>query len=113
MSTNIKRYCLALDLKSDPELIEAYKEHHRRVWPEILSSIRNSGILNMEIYHCADRLFMIMETGPDFSFDRKTAADLANPKVGEWETLMNTYQQVIPGTEPGVKWRLMDKIFAL
>ncbi|MDP4212017.1 MAG: L-rhamnose mutarotase [Bacteroidota bacterium] len=113
MSSSTMRYCLALDLKNDPVLMEAYKAHHRKVWPEILKSIRDSGIVAMEIYHCENRLFMIMETAPGFSFERKTADDLGNPKVQEWENLMNTYQQVLPGTETGGKWRLMDKIFSL
>jgi L-rhamnose mutarotase len=33
--------------------------------------------------------------------------------VQEWEQLMWKYQQAIPGSRPGEKWRLMDKIFAL
>ncbi|HZK64285.1 MAG TPA: L-rhamnose mutarotase [Puia sp.] len=113
MSGSTERYCLALDLKNDPVLMEAYKAHHRKVWPEILKSIRDAGIVSMEIYHCENRLFMIMETEPGFSFAKKTAADLGNPKVQEWEQLMNTYQQVLPGTEKAGKWRLMEKIFAL
>lgn len=113
MSGNSRRYCMALDLKNDPVLMEAYKAHHRKVWPEILKSIRDSGISSMEIYHCENRLFMIMETEPGFSFEQKTAADLNNPKVREWEQLMDTYQQLLPNTEKGGKWRLMEKIFAL
>ncbi len=107
------RYCLALDLKDDPALIEAYKAHHRKVWPEIIKSIRDSGIQHMEIYHCANRLFMIIETDPDFSFEKKNADDLRNAKVQEWEHVMETYQQVLPGTEKGVKWRLMENVFSL
>ena len=41
-----KRYCLTLDLKDDPRLIAEYKKHHERVWPEILESIKSSGIEN-------------------------------------------------------------------
>ncbi len=107
------RYCLALDLKDDPALIEAYKAHHRKVWPEVIKSIRDSGIQHMEIYHCGNRLFMIIETGPDFSFEKKNADDLRNAKVQEWEHLMEAYQQILPGTGKGIKWRLMEKVFSL
>ena len=110
---NTKRYCFALDLKEDPELIDEYKEYHRKVWPEVLTSIRNSGIRDMEIYILQNRLFMIMETETDFSFERKSAADEDNPKVQEWEKLMWKYQQTIPGSKPGEKWVLMDRIFKL
>lgn len=106
-----KRYCLALDLKPDPELIAAYEKHHQAVWPEILESIKDSGILSMEIYRTGNRLFMIMETDDSFSFDKKAAADSANPKVQEWESLMWNYQQALPGSAPGEKWKIMDRIF--
>jgi len=109
----MKRYCLALDLKDDTALIGEYEEYHRRVWPEILKSIKDAGILQMEIYRLGNRLFMIMETQDDFSFEQKTAMDLANKKVQKWEQLMWNYQQAIPGSKAGEKWRLMKKIFTL
>lgn len=109
----MKRYCLALDLVNDPQLIAGYEEHHRQVWPEILQSIREAGILNMEIYRVGNRLAMIMEVSDDFSFSTKAAADAANSKVQEWEELMWGYQQAIPGAAPGEKWVLMERIFTL
>jgi L-rhamnose mutarotase len=110
---NTKRFCLTLDMKNDPELIAEYKEHHERIWPEVYKSIRDSGILEMEIYLLGNRLFMIMETEKDFSFDKKSAQDADNPKVVEWEELMWKYQQPLPGSMPGEKWKLMVRIFCL
>jgi L-rhamnose mutarotase len=107
------RYCFALDLKNDETLIAEYEEYHQRVWPEILESITGSGIESMEIYRVLNRLFMIMETGENFSFEKKEEMDNANPKVQEWENLMWKYQQSLPGTKPGGKWVLMNKIFDL
>jgi L-rhamnose mutarotase len=107
------RYCLALDLKDDPKLIAAYEQHHEKVWPEILESISSSGILSMEIYRVENRLFMIMETEPGFRVDHKEAADESNQKVREWEELMWRYQQTLPNSKPGEKWRIMERIFVL
>ncbi len=107
------RYCLALDLKDDPALIAEYERYHQRIWPEIDASIRDSGITNMEIYRIGNRLFMIMETNETFSFDAKSAADAANPKVQEWEQMLWTYQQALPMAKPGEKWVLMEQIFKL
>lgn len=109
----MKRYALALDLRDDDELVAAYEELHRRVAAEIQQSIRDSGIVRMDIYRFANRLFMIMETDDGFSFARKAAADAADPRVQEWEELTWKYQQPIPGTKPGEKWVVMDKIFEL
>lgn len=109
----MKRYCLTLDLINDEKLIEEYKQYHQSVWPEIKESISSSGIENLEIYLLGNRLFMIMEVNESFSFEEKTKADLANPKVQEWETLMWKFQQALPGAKPGEKWILMDQIFKL
>ena len=57
----MKRYCFALDLKDDPESIVAYKRYHQEVWPAIVRSIKDAGILDLEIYCVSNRLFMIME----------------------------------------------------
>lgn len=109
----MNRYCLALDLKNDPELIAEYEAYHKNVWPEILKSIRDAGISQMEIYRTGNRLFMIMETEEGFSFEKKAAADAGNEKVQQWEELMWKYQQALPGSKPGEKWMRMQKIFTL
>jgi len=109
----LKRFALTLDLKNDPQLIEQYKEHHRAVWPEILESIKSSGILSMEIYHIETRLFMIIEASDDFSFEKKAQMDASNPKVQEWEALMDTYQQRLPFAKAGEKWVLMERVFRM
>jgi L-rhamnose mutarotase len=109
----MKSYCFALDLKDDEDLIKEYDAWHTAVWPEILQSIRDAGIEELEIYRFSNRLFMIMKANEQFSFERKEAMDAANPKVQEWEALMWKYQQALPKAKPGEKWMLMDRIFAL
>ena len=111
----MKRFCLALDLVDDPALIAEYEHWHKKEngWPEIKKSITDSGITNMEIYRTGNRLFMIMDTEDDFSFDRKASMDSTNIKVQEWEKLMWKFQQPMPWAKPNEKWILMDKIFQL
>jgi L-rhamnose mutarotase len=109
----MKKYCLALDLKNDEKLIAEYKAYHQEVWPEIIKSIKDSGIMSLDIYCVDNRLFMIIEAYENFSFEKKTAMDAANTKVQEWEELMWKYQQALPCAAPGEKWMLMEKIFEL
>lgn len=109
----MKRFCLALDLNDDPKLIAEYENYHKNVWPEIKKSIIDSGIKDMEIYRLADRLFMIMETEDDFSFERKSEMDSSNLKVEEWERIMSKFQKPFSFAKPGEKWMLMEKIFKL
>lgn len=108
-----RRFCLTLDLKNDPTLIAEYKRYHEKVWPEILQSIRGSGIEDMEIYLLGNRMFMIMEVNDGFSFEAKGEADQQSPKVQEWESLMWKYQQALPQAKPGEKWMRMERVFKL
>lgn len=111
----MKRFCLALDLVDDPALIAEYERWHKteNAWPEIKKSILDGGITNMEIYRTGNRLFMIMETSDEFSFEKKSAMDASNPKIQEWEELMWKFQQPLPWAKAGEKWILMDQIFQL
>jgi L-rhamnose mutarotase len=111
----MKKYCLAVDLLDNPELIAEYESWHKKenAWPAIIKSITDSGIHNMEIYRTGNRLFMIMETDDSFSFERKAAMDDSNQKVQEWEQLMWKFQQPLPWAKEGEKWVLMNKIFGL
>jgi L-rhamnose mutarotase len=107
------RHCFALDLKNDKDLIAEYEDWHKKVWPEILSGIRDSGIEALEIYRYANRLFMIMVVSESFSFEVKAKIDAESTVVQKWEELMWQYQQSIPGAKPGEKWVMMNKIFTL
>jgi L-rhamnose mutarotase len=108
-----RRFCFTLDLKNDPALIAEYKKYHERIWPEIIQSIKSSGVEDMEIYLLGTRMFMIMDVNETFSFEKKAMADRENPKVQEWERLMWRFQQALPQAKPGEKWLLMERIFRL
>lgn len=109
----MKHYALALDLKNDPELIAEYKQFHKKIWPEIEMSIKESGIESMKIYLLGNRLFMTIEALDSFSFETKAEMDANNTVVQQWEELMWNYQQALPMAKPGEKWLLMEKIFEL
>ena len=80
---------------------------------DILQQLKETGIREMEIYQVGNRLFMIMETEPEFSLEEKENKDRNNPRVQEWEALMSKYQQRLPFANPEEKWVLMDQIFKL
>lgn len=109
----MKTYYLALDLKDDPRLIEEYKSYHRpdRIWPEVLEAIKDDGVLGEEIYLVGTRMVMVLRTTDDFSFEAKAEKLRSNPRMQAWEELMWKYQQQIPGSKPGEKWVMMERIF--
>ena len=108
-----QRYCLALDLKDEAAAISRYEDLHAKVSAPVIASIRDADILEMEIFRTGNRLFMIMETGPAFSFEAKGKSDASNPAVQEWEDLVGQYQQLLPWAKPGEKWVLMHSVFRL
>jgi L-rhamnose mutarotase len=110
-----ERHCFALDLHDDPETIAAYRRWHAPGGPPlaVTQSIRRAGILDMQIWLTGPRLFMIMETGPDFAPEAKAAADAADPDVQAWEALMGKLQKALPWAAPGEKWTPAERIFNL
>ena len=115
MVDTVNRYCFALDLIDTPELIDAYKEYHRtgNVNSGVLKSIRDAGVLDMEIYLTGNRLFMIMEVDAQFSFAEKAGLDANNLVVQEWEALMLKYQKPLDWAKEHEKWTRMERIFRL
>ena len=107
----MKQYYLALDLKDDATLIAEYEALHKIISPEILKSIKDSGIQRMQLFRAGNRMFMIMDVSENFSFEEKEKIDKGNPLVQSWETLMWKYQQALPFAKPGEKCVLMDKFF--
>lgn len=111
----MKRYCLALDLKDDPQLIAEYEHWHKaeNSWPEIRKSILDAEIRDMQIYRTGNRLFMIMETSDRYEAEKKEQMDALSSIVQEWERFMSTFQQPLPWAKEGEKWVLMEQIFQL
>lgn len=103
----------ALDLRDDAAAIAEYERLHRpeSVWPEIIASIRASGIDEMEIFRTGNRLVMVVQVTDGYDASAKRDAD--DQKTQEWEVLMDRYQQRLPWAKAGQKWVPMTRIFSL
>mgnify|MGYP001067344645 CR=1 FL=1 len=113
--SNPQQYCLTLNLRDDDELIREYEGYHKpgNVWPEVIDSIRESGILDMRIYRSGLLLIMIMTVSDTFSFENKALRDNGNPRVGEWESLMARFQKADEQSMADEKWQPASEVFAL
>ncbi len=109
------RFCLTLDLKDDPALIQEYRHWHmpEHIWPEIPTGIRRAGITDMEIYQLGTRLFMVMEAIEGFDFDRQMGFLASLPRQEEWEGFVSRFQRSRPGASSSEKWMRMERIFKL
>lgn len=113
--TSHKRFCKTLNLEDDPRLIEEYKKVHMpdNTWPEITRGMIEVGILDMEIYIFGTRLFMIMDTIPEFDHERDMARLAAMPRQSEWEAFVSRFQRTSSNARADEKWQLMDRIYKL
>lgn len=102
-----------LDLVDDPALIAEYRRHHQRVWPEVVAALKAAGIASMRIYLGGNRLFMVFEAPDDFDPSRDFQRYAMDPRCREWDELMRTYQQRVPGGAGGEWWTPMEEVFNL
>jgi L-rhamnose mutarotase len=112
---SFKRFCKTLELKSDPALIAEYKNIHSKdlFWPEITQGMKEVGILDMEIYLVGTRLFMIMETVPDFNHNTAMDELAKKPRQKEWEKFMSKFQKTSVQATADEKWQLIERIYKL
>ena len=110
-----KRFCKTLTLKDDPSLIEDYKKVHSpgETWPEITQGMRDVGILNMEIYIFGTRLFMIMDTVPDFDHEKAMKELATKPRQSEWEAYVSRFQNTSAEATADDKWQVMECIYEM
>ena len=110
-----KRFCKTLSLKNDPQLIADYKKVHAAgaAWPEITQGMRDVGILDMEIYLIGNRLFMIMDTVPNFDHEKAMTALASKPRQSEWEAYVAKFQQTSAEASADEKWQLMERIYKM
>ncbi len=113
--TRFKRFCKTMELQNDPQLIAEYKKVHGpgSTWPEITQGMKDVGILDMEIYLFGTRLFMIMDTVPDFDHDKAMTLLATMPRQSEWEAHVAKFQKTSADATADEKWQLIERIYRL
>lgn len=109
----MKRVCLTLDLKDNPELVDKYKFYHspNHHWHEINDGIKAAGMQVMDIYLVDNRMFMICEHDDSLNFEEVWTKIGTYPRQNEWAELMNNFIQAIPKHK--LEWVKMEKVFSL
>lgn len=108
------RFVLTLDLRDDPAVIAAYRQYHAEAWPEVVASLRQAGVREMDIYLLGRRLVMILELAEGRELAEVMSRHASSsPRVVEWERMMKGFQQVPPGAPAGEWWTRMERVFHL
>lgn len=109
----MKRYAMTVMLKDDAEVIRQYEEYHANAWPETNAGLLRVGIRRMYIYRFQRTLFMFMETNDDFDMARDLPKYVEDPRAREWDELMRTFQETVPGAPAGSTWVEMKEVYVL
>jgi L-rhamnose mutarotase len=109
----MKRYARTVMLKDDPQVIAQYEAYHANAWPEVNAGLVRGGVRRMYIYRYGRQLFMFMETGDDYDLQRAAPPDSIHPREREWDTLMRSFQETVPGAPAGSTWVEMKEVYAL
>ena len=109
----MKRYAQTVMLRDDAEIIKKYEEYHANAWPETIAGLKKCGIERMFIYRYNRRLFMFMETVDSFEPERDWPKYMEDPKAKEWDELMASFQETVPGAPEGSKWVDMKEVFKM
>jgi L-rhamnose mutarotase len=110
----MSRHLLTVNLKNRPSIIDSYRQHHERVWPEVLQSLRAAGIENMNIYLLGRQLVMLVDVREGLTLAGVFAEHRASsPRVAEWERLMQSLQEPSPLASASEWWTAMEPVFSL
>jgi L-rhamnose mutarotase len=109
----MKRYAQTVVLKDDPEIIRRYEAYHANPFPETNEGLLRVGIQRMYIYRYLRTLFMFMETRDDFDMAVDMPKYMEHPRAREWDELMTTFQETVPGAPAGTTWVEMKEVYSL
>lgn len=108
--TGTRRFAAVIELQGDS--VDAYRELHAEVWPEVIACLRAQNITNYSIYlkEPEHLLFSYFEyVGTDFIAD--TAAAARVPVMQKWAALCSPMQIPFESRNPGDWWALMEEVF--
>ena len=99
-------------LKVKRDKLEEYKQHHQRVWPEMLDALRRTGWQNYSLFMRGDGLlFGYFETPESFQAALDgMAGEAINAK---WQEFMAPYFEGVGGTHADQMMEALVEVFHL
>jgi L-rhamnose mutarotase len=106
----MKRVGFLLKVKADR--LEEYKQHHQKVWPEMLDALRRTGWHNYSIFSRPDGLlFGYFETPTDF---QAALAGMSQEAINaKWQDFMASYFENLSGAHADESMLELDEVFHL
>lgn len=98
-------------LKVKREMLDAYRERHRDVWPEMRDALSRTGWRNYSLYLTDDGLlFGYLETD---DFEAARAAMAETDVNARWQAEMAPFFEALDGRRPDEGLLRLDEVFHL
>jgi len=105
----MQRVCFLLQVR--PEMLEQYRERHRAVWPEMLTSLRETGWHNYSLFLRPDGLLVGYFETPDLE---RARAGMADQEVNaRWQSEMAPFFVALEGLRPDEGFLQLEEVFHL
>ena len=105
----MERVCFVRKVK--PERMAEYKEWHKRVWPDMLDAIRETGWHNYSLFLRDDGLLVGYFETPDY---QSALAGMAKREVNErWQRDMAPFFVSLEGRRPDEGFLRLEEVFHL
>lgn len=106
----MKRVGFVLKVKQDK--IAEYKEHHKKVWPEMLAALRRTGWHNYSLFMRDDGLLFGYFETPDSL--QAAQAGMAGEEVNtRWQDFMAPYFEAAGGAHADKMMEELEQVFYL
>lgn len=105
----MQRVCFLLQVKADR--LDAYREAHTEVWPEMLDALRRHGWHNYSLFLRDDGLLVGYVETPDWH--AALAGMQREPINAKWQLRMRDYFEELSGHAADTSMRPLSEVFHL
>jgi L-rhamnose mutarotase len=102
------RYAYKLRIKADA--IEEYEREHQRVWPELLSKLKEVGISEYSIFRRGQELVLSLRVD---DLDKALDELDRDPVNQRWQLFMSRLFEPVPDKQEGERVAMMKEVFYL
>jgi len=102
------RYAFKLRIRRDA--IEEYEREHQRVWPDLLSKLKEVGISDYSIFRRGQDLILCLRVD---DFGRAWDQLDRDPVNQRWQAFMARLFEPVPDREPGERFAMLKEVFYL
>jgi L-rhamnose mutarotase len=102
------RYAFKLRIKANA--IEEYEREHERVWPELLSKLKEVGISDYSIFRRDQELILCLRVD---DFDRAWDELDRDPVNQRWQQLMSRLFEPVPDKGDAERFAMLKEVFYL